>query len=148
MKVIQATKEHIQEVALMFDMFRQFYGKKSDKFTAEKFITDRLTNNDSLIFVALDEVQKTVVFSQVYFSFSSISANRILILNDLFVKEEARGKGIGRMLISHVFEYAKSIKSTKVTLSTKEDNFNAQILYNKMGFIRDEIFYHYYFPII
>ncbi len=143
MKIIQATNIRVKEVSELFDMYRQYYGKNSDKKIAEKFISERLQNNESIIFVAIDEKNKTAGFVQVYFSFSSISAASALVLNDLFVKEEYRGLGVGKNLISSVIEYAKSIDTSCISLATKFDNYNAQSLYKKFGFVKDEVFYHY-----
>lgn len=85
MKIIQATENKMREVSNLFDMYREYYGKKSDKNVAEKFISEILKKNESIIFTAFDEKSNTTGV-QVYFSFSSICASPTLILNDLFVK--------------------------------------------------------------
>lgn len=125
MKITQATKSHKDEVSKLFDLYRQYYGKCPDKFTAEKFISERLNKNDSIIFIALNEKDIIVGFAQVYFSFSSISAKSLLILNDLFVKEEFRNVGVGISLINSGVDYAKKINVSSISLSTKFDNYNA-----------------------
>ncbi len=61
MKIIRAMENKISEVCELFDMYRQYYGVKYDKSIAEKFILQRLKNNDSIIFVAIDEKNKSKI---------------------------------------------------------------------------------------
>jgi ribosomal protein S18 acetylase RimI-like enzyme len=63
-------------------------------------------------------------------------------LNDLFVSAEHRRKGIAQALINEVAGYCKKTGRKRVVLSTAYDNFNAQKLYEKLGFSRSD-FYNY-----
>ena len=60
-------------------------------------------------------------------------------LQDLFTDENARGKGVGRALISGVYHRAKLAGSTRVYWQTHETNLTAQRLYDdiaeRSGFI-------------
>ncbi|BDU22530.1 GNAT family N-acetyltransferase [Dyella sp. GSA-30] len=54
-------------------------------------------------------------------------------LQDLFVAEDARGDGIGRALIEHVYEDAKRRGAPRVYWQTHESNHNAMQLYDRMA---------------
>lgn len=54
-------------------------------------------------------------------------------LQDLFVADNARGSGVGRGLIEHVAEDAKSRGSSRVYWSTRESNRNAMQLYDRVA---------------
>jgi GNAT superfamily N-acetyltransferase len=54
-------------------------------------------------------------------------------LNDLFVLPDRRAQGIGRRLIEHVYEAARSAGSTEVYWLTHETNTTGQALYNKVA---------------
>jgi len=54
-------------------------------------------------------------------------------LQDLFTSEGARGKGVGRALISGVYAHAKSAGSTRVYWQTHETNLTAQRLYDSVA---------------
>jgi GNAT superfamily N-acetyltransferase len=54
-------------------------------------------------------------------------------LQDLFTSEAARGKGIGRALISGVYDAARHAGSPRVYWQTHETNLVAQELYNKVA---------------
>jgi GNAT superfamily N-acetyltransferase len=60
-------------------------------------------------------------------------------LQDLFTREDARGKGIGKALILAVYDRAKHAGSTRVYWQTHETNVTAQRLYEtiaqRSGFI-------------
>jgi GNAT superfamily N-acetyltransferase len=61
-------------------------------------------------------------------------------LQDLFVAEEARGKGIGRALIEAVYTAARGTGASRVYWLTQESNATARALYDKIadrsGFIQ------------
>ena len=54
-------------------------------------------------------------------------------LADLFTNEAARGKGVGRALISGVYEQAKRAGSSRVYWQTHETNHTAMQLYDKVA---------------
>lgn len=119
----------------LFNQYRIFYGKFSDLGMAKAFIDARLENNESVIFVALDE-NKPVGFTQLYPKYSSVRLIKNWILNDLFVDPDYRKQGIGEKLIKTVMDFAKGQGSTYVQLETAVDNFTAQSLYEQIGFVK------------
>jgi GNAT superfamily N-acetyltransferase len=54
-------------------------------------------------------------------------------LQDLFTSEAARGKGVGRALISGVYERAKAAGSPRVYWLTHETNRTARQLYDRVA---------------
>ena len=141
MEVFQAETEHLEPLAKLFDLYRVFYGQASDLATARMFLQERLQNHDSVIFAASDG--QIVGFTQLYPSFSSVSMQRICILNDLFVVTTHRRQGIARLLLTKVKQYAQETGTVKIILATQISNISAQTLYESLGFIKDEEFYHY-----
>ena len=65
------------------------------------------------------------------------------MLNDLYVSEVERKKGIGRKLIERTFELAKELGAVRVDLGTARTNVTAQGLYDKIGFVKDTEFFAY-----
>jgi GNAT superfamily N-acetyltransferase len=61
-------------------------------------------------------------------------------LQDLFVAEEARGRGVARVLIDQVASAARARGCARLYWTTKQDNAVARALYDKVaefrGFIR------------
>ena len=136
-------------VAGLFDKYRVFYEKDSDINLAEQFIKTRLGNNESVIFVALDG-ELPIGFTQLYPKYSSVSAVKNWILNDLYVESNYRKQGIGEALIKTAMDFAKGDGATYVQLETAVDNYTAQSLYEGIGFQKqapDTEFFLYRIPV-
>ncbi len=142
MKIIQATQENLDQLVPLFDGYRVFYKKASNPEAARKFLSERFKKNDSVIFLALDENEKGVGFTQLYPSFSSVAMQRTYILNDLFVSPEVRGKGVGEAIMNEAKVFAVKVGSRGLTLETDFDN-PAQKLYERLGWKKDTKVFHY-----
>jgi len=136
LEIIEAGVEQLDEVVELFDQYRQFYGQESDIAGAKAFLTARLTEGESVVLLATQNGagSETVGFVQLYPTFSSISLQRMWILNDLFVAPDTRSRGIGRLLIERCFELAKATGAKGVVLETMKDNLRAKALYESLGF--------------
>ncbi|HEY9001133.1 MAG TPA: GNAT family N-acetyltransferase [Mucilaginibacter sp.] len=121
----------------LFDKYRVFYKKDSDIGLAEQFIKTRLSNNESVIFVAL-ESDLPVGFTQLYPKYSSVSAVKNWILNDLYVEPGHRKQGIGEALIKTAMDFAKGDGAIYIQLETAVGNYTAQSLYEGIGFQKQE----------
>jgi ribosomal protein S18 acetylase RimI-like enzyme len=133
MKIERATLKNTPEIAKLFDLYRQFYECEPDFELAKSYISERLKNNESVIFIALDK-EKTIGFVQMYPSFCSVDAIRIFILYDLFVDADNRNSGVGALLMDKAAEYAKDKGASRVDLLTAVDNKPGQHLYEKLGY--------------
>ena len=143
MLVRRAGVGDLDDVAPLFDGYRQFYGQPSDLAAARAFLAERLRRDESVIFVAIaDDV--TLGFTQLYPSFSSVSVRRLWILNDLFVDTGARRAGVGRALLARARAWAVETDAKGLTLSTEVSNESAQHLYESCGWTRDSEFLHYH----
>ncbi|MCI0713941.1 MAG: GNAT family N-acetyltransferase [Chloroflexi bacterium] len=144
MKIIRANVSQVDALAPMFDDYRVFYGQQSDIEGARRFLRTRLENNESVVFIAVDDEGHGLGFVQLYPSFTSTSMRKLWILNDLFVTKEARGTGVATALLERARVYAIETHARGLTLQTAIDNEAAQKLYEKLGWRRDEEFYTYY----
>jgi ribosomal protein S18 acetylase RimI-like enzyme len=108
-------------------IYRIFYRKGSDAEGAKNFLQERIQNNESTIFVA-GEKNKLVGFTQCYPLFSSVRMKKILLLNDLFVLEKYRSKGISKQLTTN-------INASCLLLETEKTNDIGNKLYPSCGFI-------------
>jgi GNAT superfamily N-acetyltransferase len=141
-KVIRAGVNDVGRVAPLFDRYRQFYEQPTDLAGATAFLADRLRAGQSVIFLAIDQGGPGVGFVQLYPSFSSVRMRPIWILNDLFVAEEARRAGVGRLLMNAALELARATGAARLALATAKDNAKAKALYLSLGYRVDEAFDH------
>lgn len=143
MEVIRATELHTNEVAVLFDAYRSYYDQAPDFKGALAFITERIAQKDSVLFVVLkgDEI---IGFTQLYPIFTSLGMKRGWLLNDLYVLEEHRGMGAGKLLLDAAAAHGKSTDAAWLMLQTYIANTGAQALYEKEGFKKDTNSYYYY----
>ena len=143
MKIVRAKESHIPEISRLFDLYRQFYKCEPDPVLATRFITDRIKNEESVIFAA-ESKNKLKGFVQLYPSFCSVDAIKIFILYDLYVDECDRKSGIGEALMNKAAEFAKESGASRIDLLTAVDNKAGQHLYEKLGYKKaQEGFYTY-----
>jgi GNAT superfamily N-acetyltransferase len=145
-KIIRADRSHVDQVAPLFDFYRQFYKQPPDPEGARRFIGERLGRGESVIFLALAG-DRAVGFTQLYPSFSSVSMKRLWILNDLYVAAEARKLGAGAALLEQARAWGIETGARALELATTVDNFTAQRLYEKTGWKKDLEFLHYELPL-
>jgi ribosomal protein S18 acetylase RimI-like enzyme len=146
-RVRQATILDLEQLAPLFDRYRQFYGRASDVAAAREFLLARFTNKESTLLIAHED-ERPVGFTQLYPSFSSVSLARIFILNDLFVHEQARRKGVASALMSAAVKFASTLGAVRLSLSTAITNDAAQALYHSAGWKRDDQFFVYHLAIM
>ena len=139
----RASIDDINRVAPLFDAYRQFYEQEPNLEFAKKFISTRLNNHESIIFIAEDETQNALGFCQIYPSFCSVLGAPIYVLYDLFVSPAARKSGLGKMLLEQAHEHAKVNNIQRMDLTTAKTNLTAQSLYDSLGWVKDDIFFAY-----
>jgi ribosomal protein S18 acetylase RimI-like enzyme len=138
-----ASVADIENVASMFDLYRQFYEQIPNIELATKFIAARIERGDSTIFLAEDASGLGIGFCQLYPTFCSVEAAPIYVLYDLFVRPEVRRSGAGRALLMAAEAHAKENGVARMDLTTAKNNRSAQALYESLGWKRDDVFLTY-----
>jgi len=131
MDIMKADIASLEQITLLFNAYRMFYEQTSNLEGARQFLQERIVNQESVIFLAM-EGESAVGFAQLYPTFSSVGMKKGYILNDLFVETTYRKKGIGRALIQEVFQFCKERNARFVQLETAPDNVQAKTLYENM----------------
>ncbi len=140
--IIKADRDHILLVAPLLDRYRVFYKQDSDLNAAKQFLEERISKNESVVFIAFDN-DEPVGFTQLFTTFSSVSLQPMFILNDLYVSITHRGKGIGEALLDRTKDFCKKSGYKGLALETTIDN-PAQHLYEKLGWKKDSDCFHYF----
>ena len=140
--VRRASAADLPALAPLFDAYRQFYGQPSDLPGAHAFLSERLELKESVIFLALLD-GKPAGFTQLYPAFTSIGIRRIWLLNDLYVAEAARRRGVSTALLDAARQHGLETGAARLVLTTETGNLPAQASYEAHGWQRDEGFYTY-----
>jgi GNAT superfamily N-acetyltransferase len=128
-----ATINDLPQLSTLFDQYRVWYRKTSDIETAKTFLKERMENSESVIYIA-EEENELIGFTQLYPQFSSTRMKRSWLLNDLFVKQEHRERGISKQLIAMAKQLAIKTNAAGLLLETEKTNTVGNKLYPATGF--------------
>ena len=81
---------------------------------------------------------EAIGFATVFWTWSTLSAARLGVMNDLFVAEVARGSGAAEALIGACAEAARGHGCRELSWQTAKDNHRAQAVYERVGAERSE----------
>ena len=143
-KIVQGHIEHLDKLVELYGSYRMFYGRERDEEKERTFLKQRIENNESVIFLAVDDDGLAMGFIQLYPLFSSVAMRRTWLLNDLYVAEEYRKRGIATALLDRAVDFSKSTGALYVSLETGMENVNAQKLYEKHGWEQDTEHFVYF----
>ena len=128
----------------LFHGYADFYKvplEDNTKETVWGWIHD--SDNDFWCDLAVDESDNIVGFTQYQLMHRSLSGGMVCYLSDLFVDPAIRGSGVGRLMIDHVFAFAKTNNINNVRWLTQDFNYPGRRLYDTYGLKSDFILYSY-----
>jgi GNAT superfamily N-acetyltransferase len=102
---------------------------------------------EGLQLLARDDAGRAVGFATLYWSWQTLVATRVGVLNDLFVAAEARGMGVAEELIAACLERCREHGATRLVWQTAVDNHRAQAVYERVGATRDDRWLDYQLPV-
>jgi GNAT superfamily N-acetyltransferase len=79
-----------------------------------------------------------VGFATLFWTWSTLRAARIGVMNDLYVAEDARGSGVGEALVEACRTRCRERGMARLEWRTAPDNRRAQALYDRLGAERGE----------
>ncbi|MFT3805627.1 GNAT family N-acetyltransferase [Arenimonas sp.] len=132
----------VDDLLPLFLDYLRFYERTIDAEVARAFLQARLQQRQSVVFLARLG-SGAIGFVQLYPAFASLSLAPSWILNDLYVAENARGRGAARALMEAARGLALTNGAAEIFLQTARDNTPAQTLYEGLGYARDDAFLVY-----
>ena len=88
---------------------------------------------DGIQLIARDDRGAAVGFATIFWSWSTLQAARIGVMNDLYVTEAARGRGLAEALIEACRERCRAHGARTLEWQTAPDNQRAQAVYDRVG---------------
>ena len=134
-----AEAQDLDQLADLFDQYRQFYECPPDLSAAKNWLAENLERGRSTLFAA-DNGSQLLGFTQLYPALCSVDLVDYFVLYDLYVIEAARRQGIARALMNAASEWAKAQGAARLDLDTARDNAPGQALYRDLGYELDEVF--------
>ena len=78
---------------------------------------------------------KAVAMVNLLYTVSTALGGKVCLLEDMVVRPEIRGQGVGQALLSAAIEHARLSGCLRVTLLTDVENLPAQQFYQRAGFV-------------
>ena len=88
--------------------------------------------------IARGDGDSAVGFATVFWTWQTLEAARLAVMNDLYVSPESRGSGLAEALIRACGEEARSHGAASLAWQTALDNERAQKLYDRVGARRSQ----------
>lgn len=85
LEIIPINTKNIRDLIELLSEYQEFYKALPNKDHNLKFLQNFLQNNGGIFFIAYND-NKAIGYVSLYFSYSSINAKRIAILDDLYVR--------------------------------------------------------------
>jgi GNAT superfamily N-acetyltransferase len=131
----QATLEDLPQLTdLLFDLFTQeadFIPNRAKQMRGLRLILEQ--PNRGRIFV-LRQNGLILGMINLLFTISTAEGGFVILLEDVIVHREHRGRGFGDKLLHHAIEYAKKKDFLRITLLTDRLNADGQRFFKAHGF--------------
>lgn len=123
--------EHLEAALPLIGGYQRFYEAEPDDERNRRFFSRFLEPSEEGLLLGAWADEALVGFATLYWTHSSTRAEDIALMNDLFVADGARGRGVGRRLIEACVEAARERGLPVVEWYTATDNARAQRLYDR-----------------
>lgn len=137
MKQISIRKADKNDVPAILEMIKELaeFEKLSDEVVAdEKNLMENLFGPNKYAEVLLAEFENNIAGQVLFFhNFSTFKGKPGIYIEDLYVKQSHRGKGIGNLLLKEVIKIAKERNCGRVEWSVLDWNTRAIDFYERLG---------------
>jgi GNAT superfamily N-acetyltransferase len=124
--------EELEDALPLIAGYQTFYGAAPDEDRNRRFFSRFLHPSDEGLLLGAWVGHALVGFATLYWFFSSTKAADAVLMNDLFVRADVRGGGIGRALIASALDEARKRGAAHLEWLTAPDNAVAQRLYDSV----------------
>jgi len=140
----------LNKAFMTYEISDEGFWNKTDAISDEQFETifeDALNRAELITMMIIeDDEREAVGFANLMTIFSVWAHGKALILDDLFLSEQYRGKGLGRIVMEFIKNYAKENGYKRLQLQSEFSNPNAHEFYTRLGYKSEDMhFYVKYF---
>ena len=138
-QIAPVSAEQYEELLPLIAAYQRFYEvEEIDEERNSDFFRRFLAPSDDGLLLGARAEGRFLGYACLYWHLSSTLAAETVLMNDLYVEPDARGKGVGRRLIEASAEVARERGAPHLEWATAPDNHTAQRLYDSTGAARSE----------
>ncbi len=133
-RIEPVTQAQFEALLPLIAAYQRFYevadiGDERNRAFFRRFL---VPSDDGMLLGAWD-ADEPVGYACLYWTFTSLVPAETVLMNDLYVEEKARGRGVGRALVEASAEVARNRGAHHLEWATAPGNLTAQRLYDSTG---------------
>ncbi|MGH2681784.1 MAG: GNAT family N-acetyltransferase [Actinomycetota bacterium] len=136
-------QEELEDLLPLVHAYQRFYGAEPDAERNRRFFARFLHPSDEGLLLGAWAEGDLVGFATLYWFQSSTKAANTVLMNDLFVRGDVRGGGVGRALLRAALDEARQRGAAHLEWYAGPDNVAAQRLYDSLPGARRSTWYAY-----
>ena len=105
---------------------------------SEKDFVYEMTENKVARYLVIEEAGEIIAFAGAHIILDQAHVTNIA------VRQDCRGRGLGRMITRALMQYASNLGAEYLTLEVRQSNATAQNLYKSLGFVKVNVRKRYY----
>lgn len=145
--IAPVTAADLEELLPLVRGYCEFYGTDPSDDALRELSRWLLEHpEDGVQTIARDEDGRAIGFATVYWTWRTMHAARIAVLEDVFVSQQARGGGVARALIEDARARAREHGAVQLDWQTAKTNERAQRAYAALGAEPDDRWLDYSLP--
>ena len=134
--IARVTDRDLPELLVLMRAYCDFYGVDPQDeallMLSRALIAD--PEHEGLQLIARDRTGRALGFATIFWSWNTLTASRIAVMNDLYVDPAARGTGLADRLIGACVAACRERGGvTTLAWQTASDNLRAQAVYARVG---------------
>jgi GNAT superfamily N-acetyltransferase len=133
-KIRKALKKDSKDIIRLIKKLADFEKLEPPGKTATKNLIKDIYSKNSPIKVLVAEYDKQLIgYAFYFFTYSTFLAKRTLYLEDIYISNEYRSKGIGKIFFNELVKTAKKNKCGRMEWHVLDWNVNAIKFYENIG---------------
>jgi ribosomal protein S18 acetylase RimI-like enzyme len=146
LRIEKAAGKHIPQIIALIREFAE-YENLSDfcEVTEERLRAALFGETKVAEAIVVLEDQTPIGYAIFYPNFASFRGQRGMYLEDIFIKPEFRGRGVGEMMLRHIAKLAQARGFERIDFLVLDWNTTAVKFYERLGARRDDEEQHFKF---
>ena len=145
-QIKKAAKENISQIITLLREFAEYENLLDYCEVREETLSGALFGENKVAeAIVAFENETPIGYAIFYPNFASFRGQRGMYLEDIYLKKEYRGKGVGEMMLKHIAKLARLRGFERIDFQVLEWNSPAIKFYEKLGAERDDEERHFKF---
>ena len=133
-RVVPISAEQLETLLPLIAAYQRFYEvERADDERNRAFFARFLAPSEDGMLLGAWRGDELVGYACLYWHFTSLVPAETVLMNDLYVAGDRRGRGVGRALIEASADIARERGAHRLEWATRPDNLAAQRLYDSTG---------------